>query len=353
MHPKVSIVVPIYNMERYLERCLDSLLAQRLQDIEIVAVDDGSDDRSWRILRAYGDRDARVRAFIQPNAGVSSARNLGIRMARGEYIGFVDPDDWVDPEMYDEMAGEADRSKADIVMCSYAREFGTHQAVKRFGVPDRTRLDGERLKAQYLRRLIGPLREEAADMELLDAWGTVWSKLYRADLIKENRLEFVDLQKIGSNEDTLFNIHAAYYANSLVFLDRPYYHYWKANESSITSGYKHDLLNRWFTLYRLIEDFLIERRLPEEYVAALRNRICLNTLGLGLNAVGSRLALAEKLTELRRILNDPRIREAFLRLDTSAFPMAWRCFYALAKYRAVGPYFCMLQTIDVLRKIKR
>ncbi len=101
MKPKISIIVPIYNVEKYLRRCLDSLLIQYFKDIEIIAINDGSTDLSLQILNEYAIKDDRLKIIDQSNGGVSSARNAGIDAASGEYIGFVDPDDWVDKEMYE------------------------------------------------------------------------------------------------------------------------------------------------------------------------------------------------------------------------------------------------------------
>ena len=96
----VSIIVPIYNAQNYLNRCLDSLLAQTLEDIEIILINDGSKDDSLAICRAYEEKDSRIIVIDQKNAGVSAARNAGLDRASGQYVGFVDPDDWVEPDMY-------------------------------------------------------------------------------------------------------------------------------------------------------------------------------------------------------------------------------------------------------------
>lgn len=130
MGPKVSIVVPIYNVEAYLSRCLDSILSQTLQDIEVIAVNDGSTDASGEILDQYASKDTRIIVIHKKNGGVSAARNDGIQLVKGEYIGFVDPDDWIDHDMYEALYHSAVEEKADIVMCTYMREFGTHSKEK-------------------------------------------------------------------------------------------------------------------------------------------------------------------------------------------------------------------------------
>ena len=183
------------------------------------------------ILQEYAKKDDRLVVIEKENGGVSSARNTGLLAAKGHYIGFVDPDDWIDKEMYEELYNTAIHDHADIVMCTYIREFGTHSKEKKFNMPEKICYQNEEVKSEIMRRLVGPMNEEVANPELLDAWGTVWSKLYRADMIKENKINFIDLNVIGTNEDSLFNIHTFYYANTFVFLNKPFYHYWRANDN--------------------------------------------------------------------------------------------------------------------------
>lgn len=352
MKPKVSIVVPIYNIEAYLGRCLDSLLQQTLKEIEVIAVNDGSTDRSGAILDQYAAQDKRIVAIHQANGGVSSARNAALRRVSGDYIGFVDPDDWVDTDMYEALYGTAVSEKADIVMCTYVREFGTHAKEKKFDLPEKLSYCDEEVQTKMLRRLIGPLQEEVANPEYLDAWGTVWSKLYRADLILEHQLEFMDLQVVGTNEDSLFNVHAFYHTRKFVMLNKPYYHYWRANAASVTSGYKPDLKDKWFRLYGFMERFLQERELSGDYYKALNNRICLNTLGLGLNtiSISNNASVPAKLRKLSGILNDRRIRHSFRQFETAYCSAVWKIFYGCAKFRFVIGFYCMLLGIEWLRK---
>ena len=113
--PKVSIIVPVYNMERYLGKCLDALTKQTLVDIEIVAVNDGSTDSSLNILRAYAEKDPRIRIIDKPNSGYGASMNRGIDEARGEYIGIVEPDDYPDLVMFDKLYKAAKKHTCDLV----------------------------------------------------------------------------------------------------------------------------------------------------------------------------------------------------------------------------------------------
>ena len=115
--PKISVVVPVYNAERFLHKCVDSILSQSFSDLELILVDDGSPDNSGAICDDYARQDSRVKVIHQRNSGVSVARNRGIQEASGDYIGFVDSDDWIDSEMYAVLYQTAKKEHTDIVMC--------------------------------------------------------------------------------------------------------------------------------------------------------------------------------------------------------------------------------------------
>ena len=117
--PLISVIVPVYNVEKYLPKCLDSLLAQTWKNLEIIVVDDGSPDNSWDIMQEYARRDSRVRLIRQKNSGLSAARNAGIDAARGEWLGFLDSDDYVAPEMYERLYCAAAEQEAQMAVCSF------------------------------------------------------------------------------------------------------------------------------------------------------------------------------------------------------------------------------------------
>ena len=122
MNDLISIIVPVYKAEKYLRRCVDSILAQTYQNIEVLLIDDGSPDNSGEICDEYAEKDSRVRVFHKPNGGVSSARNLGLKEAKGDYIGFVDADDYIDKTMYEVLLCNLIKENSDISICSYNQE---------------------------------------------------------------------------------------------------------------------------------------------------------------------------------------------------------------------------------------
>lgn len=350
MNPKVSIIVPIYNMEKYLAKCFNSLLAQTLKEIEIIAVNDGSTDDSMLILKAYEEKESRIKIIDQSNQGVSAARNNGILHAKGDYIGFVDPDDWIAENMYHEMFHRATTYDADIVMCSYKSEYVHHAKEKVFPFPNEVYWEKEGIQKNILRRLIGPLEEEVAKPDFLDALGPVWSKLYKKKLITDHHLSFRDLREIGTNEDGLFNIAAFYYAKSCYFSNDPFYHYWKGNVESITTNYKPDLHDKWSILHNEMFTFIKQHQLEDHYIQALHNRICLGTLGLGLNTINKKGSPLVKMKILKAIVNDQQIRQSFQEFELSYLPFTWKAFYFCPKNKLLLGYYSFLLLIEFLRK---
>ena len=158
MH-KVSIIVPVYNCENYLERCMNSLINQSLEDIEIIAVNDGSTDGSLDILRKYQQLDNRIKVIDKQNTGVSDSRNRGIETSDSKYIVFVDSDDWIELNMLKDMYIKAENTQSDVVICSYIREFGNHAKIKEINLKEDIIYEGIKLENLH-RRIIGPIGEE-------------------------------------------------------------------------------------------------------------------------------------------------------------------------------------------------
>ena len=168
MKPIISIIVPVYNVENYLERCLDSLIGQTLADIEIICVNDGSKDRSLEILQEYASHDSRIRVFDQANSGVSVARNNALKHVKGEFYMFVDSDDWLDPETCAVAYGHAKQYDADCLMFSYTKEFGDHSIVNHIFDEDCLVWDKKDAKQKFHRRLFGPIGKELAKPQDMD-----------------------------------------------------------------------------------------------------------------------------------------------------------------------------------------
>lgn len=347
--PKVSIIVPVYNVEKYLHRCMDSLINQTFKDIEIIAVNDGSTDNSLNILNEYCVKDDRVRVINKNNGGLSSARNIGIDEAIGKYILFVDSDDWIDLNMINQLYTTSTVNNCDVTMCSYSREYSNKSREKIFSFDEVTIFNEVECKNLH-RRIIGPIGSELANPEHNDSLVTAWGKLYKSNIIKNNNIKFVDTSVIGT-EDCLFNVYVFSYVKSAVFINKPFYKYWKENNNSLTSIHKSKLKDKWLKMYSYIRNFLDAGNYDESFYNALENRICMSTLGLGLNECNKANKVSEikKIINLKEILSNKEINNAFKHLELKYFPIHWRIFYTFNKYKMAVLSYLMLNSIEFLR----
>ena len=350
--PQVSIIVPVYNVENYIERCLNSLVNQTFKDIEIITINDGSTDKSLELLNKYAKEDIRISVIDLGDEGVSYCRNLGIEKANGKYIMFVDSDDWIDSSMVEVMYKKAEENKLDLVMCSYIREFKDHSKEKIFNLPQEIIYKEDKVKNELLRKLVGPIKEELSNPEMLDALCTVWGKLYRADILKENKIKFVDLKKIGSAEDTLFNIFTFNYLKKVMFLNKSMYHYWRDNPKSVTSQYNPKLKEQRKVFFKYISDFIKENNFEQVFEEALNNRICTSVLGLGLIecSKNNKISRINKIKNIKIIINEEYIRNAYKNLELKYFSIHWRIFYFFIKHKMSICSYLMLCVIEGLRK---
>lgn len=332
----VSVIIPVYNVEKYLPKCLDSVIGQTYREIEIICVNDGSPDNSAEILENYAEKDSRIKIITQKNQGLSGARNTGIKNATGYYTVFLDSDDWLDLDTIEAAVSAAEKNAVETVMWGYTREFADKSLEKKIFDGDRI-FDEEGTRTLH-RRLAGLMGDELANPENTDALVTAWGKLYRTEIIKENNLGFVDTKIIGT-EDLLFNIHYFGFIKSCAFLDKPFSHYRKDNETSLTRSYKSKLFSQWSELYSRIRKYLNENSLGEDFHAALDNRICLSMIGLGLNELCNKASHGERIKNLKKILNSEQYIKAYKNLEFAYFPIHWKIFFILCKKRcAVGVY---------------
>ena len=271
----VSIIIPVYKAEPYLRQCLDSIIHQTYTDLEIICVNDESPDKSLDILKEYAAADNRLVLIDKKNEGVSAARNLALRVAKGKYIAFVDADDWIEPETFSVTMKEMNQSDSDVVIWPYISEHENKKTEKQFFNGTKT-FDTNETQRLLHRRFVGLLGSELAHPELADSLCTVWGKLYRADLL--TGIVFVDLNEIGTYEDGLFNMEAFGRVRKAVYIDRPFYHYRRVNNSSQTAAYRNSLFCQWQRLISRIENYINNYSFSPQYREALNNRVALSII---------------------------------------------------------------------------
>lgn len=221
MRPMVSIIVPIYNAEQYLRRCVDSILNQEYTDFELLLVNDGSTDASGAICEEYGDRDPRVIVIQKENTGVSDSRNRALDRARGKYLQFLDSDDWITQDATRLFVRAAEEYGCDMVISDFYRVVGERLSPKG-DIEEEGVLTREEFAAHMM--------ENPADFY----YGVLWNKLYRRDIVEEHKLR-MDTD-ISWCEDFMFNLEYICYAKVFYALHAPIYYYVKRKGSLASQG---------------------------------------------------------------------------------------------------------------------
>ncbi|HHF0555864.1 TPA: glycosyltransferase family 2 protein, partial [Vibrio antiquarius] len=297
---KISIIIPVYNVESYLEQCLNSVINQTYKNLDIVCVNDGSLDSSKTILDNYAKLDSRVTVVDQDNQGLSSARNKGIKNSSGQYITFVDSDDWIDLQLVDCLVRELKREKRDVIFWPYLKEYKSSSKPQVMFDRD-IEFDASEISHTIYRRLFGLSDIELDQIHNLDLFVTATCKLYDASIIKNNDIRFVDTKLIGT-EDALFNIYYFRYVSSGFYLNKEMYHYRKTNEGSLTSIKKDDLEVKWMNLHNIMQSVIEEQELPLIYQSSLNNRRAISFLGFGLNEILSRHSLHKRYEAIEKLV---------------------------------------------------
>lgn len=214
-NPLVSIIVPVYKVENYLKKCIDSITNQTYTNLEILLVDDGSPDNCPKICDDYASLDDRIKVIHKKNGGLSDARNVGMKIAKGEYIGFVDSDDWIDSDMYKILVGLILKYNADIAECGL-----------RFVFPDRTiETDDNKITILENTKAIECFLDRSIDIK-----GSVWNKLYKKSIIANLNFPIGKL-----HEDAFFTYKALYSSKKYVRIESSCYNYLQERPGSIMS----------------------------------------------------------------------------------------------------------------------
>lgn len=338
----VSIIIPCYNVEKYVTECLTSLVNQTYKNIEFIVINDGSTDKTLEIIQRFSLSDKRIRLINQENKGLSSVRNLGLQLVTGDYVMYVDSDDWLDLDAVETCVNRIAETQADVCFFSYLSEFKNRSEERTLFSSDKLFEQDECIELQ--RRLLGPIDEELSIPQRLDSYGSFAMKLYRTDLLKD--IIFTDTSLIGTAEDVLFNIEFFLRIKRAVYINKPFYHYRKTVTTSLTSIYKPHLLAQWCYLFELMSQFAITERAKK----ALNNRIAISLFGLGITFCDAPISYKERFKKIRECLYNPLYEKAFLQLNFSYFPIHWKLYYLCGKYKSTIGVFLFSKMIQIIRK---
>lgn len=237
-NPVVSVIIPIFNTEKFLRRAIESILCQTLSDWELILIDDGSTDSSSDICDEYAMKDSRIYVFHRSNHGLSATHEFAVQHAKGKYIQFVDSDDWIEPYMFEKMVVKAEKNDADIVGCNFVSEFNDHQEEHFFTYDS---------KDDFLHKVVS------------NQWGVVWKHLFRSCLIKENDFHFP--VGINNGEDYYSVVSLIIFAKKVCFVDEILYHYNCANPYSMIRTLNEKKVIEQIKSTILVEELLVNNGL--------------------------------------------------------------------------------------------
>ena len=299
---KVSVIVPIYNIEQYIRRALDSLANQTLKELEVILVDDGSTDNSGSIADEYAEKFANFSVIHKMNGGSSDARNIGIEVSSAQYIGFIDPDDYAEFNMFEQLYSSVVKNESDIAICSYIEEYSENNFQNRTVSFSFENNDVNSLICEFINGRFGAY---------------AWNKLYKTSIIKDESIEFPKGIQLG--EDTVFLCEYLKHIDAFSVVDLYLYHYIR-NSNSICAKYH----KRQFEYYRgayLAKKSLISATLSDtEYWYSVNDKKylqnCLVILDQ-INSLGNKAGLKERREATFLAIEDEKFKELLSRYGNS------------------------------------
>lgn len=329
---KVSIIIPVYNIEKYIERCVLSIINQSYKNIEVIIVDDGSTDRSSDIVDNYMNLDNCI-VIHKENEGLSSARNVGLKAATGEFVMFVDGDDYLMNDAIEILVKKIN-DEIDVIIFPYIRVYGSKKIATHLFDKKEIMFSNTGVKEKLFPYLIGPSKENNnLNPGKMDRLNTAWGKLYRRSLI--NDIYFVDTRKIGV-EDGWYNIKVfSLIKGACLYTEDTWYMYEKGNATSLLHSYKQDYCAKRWTFYQMVDDLLTEKHFTN-LKQNLSNRIIMELYGIVVNEASNNKSITESSRKMNSLINKYNYDKYFGDADFKNFPLIWKVFFQLCKKRKIN-----------------
>ena len=268
---KISVIVPVYKVpESYLKKCIESLIQQSLKSIEIILIDDETPDNGGKICDEYAEKHENIKVIHQKNQGVSVARNSGIEIAKGEWIAFVDSDDWVEENMFAKLYEVTQKTDAEIIICSTYVNYEEKQIENSFFNCNTRKFIGKE-KEEVQLQLIAKGINDYFPPEV--GCGVPWAKLYKKEFIEKKKLRFIP--NLVRMQDNIFNLYAFEEANAILYVNEFLYHYRKSNESACNK-YNEKVIEYFEKVNRETEIFINKYNKSEIFKKALDIKIVMS-----------------------------------------------------------------------------
>ena len=329
MRPKVSIIVPIYNVEPFIDECVKSILAQTLEDIEIILVDDGSTDASGKIADSYALNDQRIKVIHRDNGGLGPARNSGIEAATGLYLGFVDSDDWIDPSMYAVLFSKADESGYDAVY-SGMKVVANGRLLDDYSHPYAGQVLKDHDSILDFRSAFYGTMPTKEKIDLVPV--SVCNGLFKREIIERFGISFKNIR----SEDKFFNIEFCGKAKSIAFAEGAFYNYRKDDQPSITKSFRDDTINSYIGfLTDLYELALAEDEERRDSCILRVQRCIIDSCRVLLGTIVKSSSRGKKRSLVADLVSQPLVRKAVLSYPWSRLPFGQAVFFLALKNQMV------------------
>ena len=299
----ISVIVPVYKVEKYLLRCVNSIRNQTYSNLEIILVDDGSPDGCPQFCDVFAQEDQRIKVIHKKNGGLGFARNSGLDVATGTYVVFVDSDDWISATHIEHLYRAAQEHKADVVVGSYTRAFASGEFAERSHALETRCYTGEEVRSRILLRLLGADQDFPRDVQLEPS---CWGNIYRMDLIRTYNLRFIS-EKVAVSEDIYFSADVYYRATRVALLNEVGYYYYE-NMSSISKSFDIGIFERTLRFYEILKSQVLEYDLGNEAILRLERTFLMKVRIAVRLAVISDLSRKEKRRIVRGILSHPVVQ---------------------------------------------
>lgn len=338
---KISVIVPVYNVQDYVKQCIHSIIAQTYHDLEIILVDDGSTDNSFQICKDAAAKDSRIITVSQKNAGVSAARNNGIKMSTGDYITFVDSDDWLHHDLYLNMTEVLKRyPRTDVVMC----DFMTVKNNTAQQITSQLR-EGLYIKKDMISRIYPTLlvTEDFGRLPIVSACTCI----YKRSFMLKYSIQFDE--DLRYSEDYLFMADVMTHCDSYYYLKNFFAYNYRQYEESRSKKYQPEW---WLTLISLNDKFknLLSGTTEYDFTRQLKLQLIHSALFVSSSLNNQNLGYKEKIKLLNTVFGDPSLKSAFSELNFSGQSMSLRIVIFLMKHRMPLAYLFYMEAVSKIKK---
>ena len=333
----ISVIVPVYNVEKYLTRCVQSIINQTYTNLEIILVDDGSPDSSPEMCDEFAKKDSRIKVIHKENAGLGHARNDGLKIATGEYVTFIDSDDWISLEHIEKLYNAIAKYDADISLGNHIRVSTTGATSSRKMPLSEGCYEGEDIINKLMIPLIGNDVDAVSDISINSS---VSMNLYKTDFISKNNICFVS-ERFAVAEDFYFNIDCFHYASKVVYTKEDGYYYFQ-NLQSICQKYNPKRFERTLNYYDLVSQRIKSYGLSDKVGFRMQRSFLMKVRVAIRHIVLSDLSRKEKFRQLKEILANEKIKKVLSEYPIGSYHFSMRLLMKQMKRQNVaGVYYLM------------